>query len=590
MRILRDGSESGEMTLNQENGWQDSVYIATGLMLADGTVLDSGHDYTLAEPEGVKQHWELDIETVRPMLINGVQRMLVLVTDGGTGQYTIDGKQYNVKDAAGNGNAVTATNLRKSQLTLTKQVVDSTGAPFETDQLFAFSLTVTDAGGQPIRFSAWDPATQSTVTSLTVTGATADPQQPGVYSAASGSAFMVHLKAGWQLNLLDLASGSAYSISESTLPAGYTFSSASGGAVDGQTVSGTISAANQSYEVVFVNEAETTAIRVRKEWQDGNNQDGIRPASVSVQLYAGNTAVGSPVTLSQTNGWADGWDNLPAYADGQAIAYRVEETETDVITGTDGPGTYRWEVVSGEEDGEYIVRNWHTPEETEATVVKVWDDANNQDGKRPVSLTVTLSDGQTVTLNDNNNWTATITGLPKYADGQEITYTWTEGTLPEGYTLTGTATEGTVTTLTNSYTTYNQDPYSFKFTFTKQWQGAAEKSIDWVLHNPDGSTAHKKFNKKTISETEWRYEAWFPTAVDYYVEEIVPEGYTVKYENVGAHAEETDRCYNGGTIINYKIPKTGDAAPIWLWIGLVAAGLLGTLLVGRSAVKKRNRR
>ena len=90
------------------------------------------------------------------------------------------------------------------------------------------------------------------------------------------------------------------------------------------------------------------------------------------------------------------------------------------------------------------------PETVDATVKKVWDDANNQDGKRPESLTVTLSDGTEVTLNEENNWTATVTDLPKYADGEEIVYTWSEGTMPEGYTLTDISTEGTVTTLTNT--------------------------------------------------------------------------------------------------------------------------------------------
>ena len=62
----------------------------------------------------------------------------------------------------------------------------------------------------------------------------------------------------------------------------------------------------------------------------------------------------------------------------------------------------------------------YTPEKTEATVVKVWDDEDNQDGKRPSDLKVTLSNGTEVTLDAENKWTATVTGLPKYAKGEEI--------------------------------------------------------------------------------------------------------------------------------------------------------------------------
>jgi hypothetical protein len=98
------------------------------------------------------------------------------------------------------------------------------------------------------------------------------------------------------------------------------------------------------------------------------------------------------------------------------------------------------------------------------TVSKSWDDANNQDGKRPASLTVTLSNGTVVTLNEANGWEATVSDLPKYAGGQLINYTWTEGEMPDGYTLTDTSVNGTITTLTNSYT-----PEETEATVEKVW-------------------------------------------------------------------------------------------------------------------------
>ena len=90
--------------------------------------------------------------------------------------------------------------------------------------------------------------------------------------------------------------------------------------------------------------------------------------------------------------------------------------------------------------------NTHETATTEATVQKVWVDGNDQDGIRPETLVVTLSDGQTVTLNAGNNWQTTVTGLPKFANGEEIVYTWSETDVPEGYTLSDPSVNGTITT------------------------------------------------------------------------------------------------------------------------------------------------
>ena len=142
-----------------------------------------------------------------------------------------------------------------------------------------------------------------------------------------------------------------------------------------------------------------------------------------------------------------------------------------------------------------------------------------------------------------------------------------------------------------AHTTDPDEPgYDFRFTYTVQWQGGKEDSIDWTLYNPDGSVAHKKFNKKTVSETEWRYEAWLASGADYYIVENVPEGYKVLYQNVGAHADVTDRCYNGGTIINYKVPKTGDEANLALWLGMVLTGASALCYAALTSKRRKEER
>lgn len=125
------------------------------------------------------------------------------------------------------------------------------------------------------------------------------------------------------------------------------------------------------------------------------------------------------------------------------------------------------------------------------------------------------------------------------------------------------------------------------FTFKKVWQGDHEDSIDFTLYKADGSVYHHGFDKKVVSNREWRYNAWFSApAACYVIEKPIP-GYQTKYVNVGVYEHVTDRCCDGGTIINKKIPKTGDTADLALWAGLMLAGIAGlTTLV---LVKKRRK-
>ena len=82
----------------------------------------------------------------------------------------------------------------------------------------------------------------------------------------------------------------------------------------------------------------------------------------------------------------------------------------------------------------------------EASVTKVWNDNNNQDGKRPTGITVKLyvkaggaaaEEILETTLNEANNWKYTKTDHPKFKKGVAYTYYWTEETQLPGYTVEG---------------------------------------------------------------------------------------------------------------------------------------------------------
>lgn len=87
---------------------------------------------------------------------------------------------------------------------------------------------------------------------------------------------------------------------------------------------------------------------------------------------------------------------------------------------------------------------------TTQTVKKIWDDNNNSAEMRPTSLTCTLSNGMSVTLNDNNNWESTVIVPVHDTNNEEIVYTWQEETIL-GYRQTSVSIQNDVTTFTNQY-------------------------------------------------------------------------------------------------------------------------------------------
>ena len=171
---------------------------------------------------------------------------------------------------------------------------------------------------------------------------------------------------------------------------------------------------------------EETIYSVEKVWSDNENQDGKRPEDIKIQLKANGNNKGDLVALNTENGWKYTWSNLPKYENGKEITYTVEEQVPEGYTVSyDTTAT-----------GKTIITNTHTIEETTYSVEKVWNDNENQDGKRPTNVQVQLksngnNEGATITLNSENNWKYTWENLPKYNNGKEITST-VEEVVPEG--------------------------------------------------------------------------------------------------------------------------------------------------------------
>ena len=177
------------------------------------------------------------------------------------------------------------------------------------------------------------------------------------------------------------------------------------------------------YDIRNPHTPEVITIEGSKIWDDADDQDGKRPAGITVHLFANGTEVDSK-TVSEADGWSWKFENLDKYKDGVEIVYTLTEDAVD------GYST----VVDG-----FNVMNRYTPGVTSRTVNKVWDDAGNRDNLRPASIRVQLyaddeAYGDEVILSEANGWSYTWSDLAEKRNGKWITYRVAETVTVEGYT------------------------------------------------------------------------------------------------------------------------------------------------------------
>jgi len=306
---------------------------------------------------------------------------------------------------------------------------------------------------------------------------------------------------------------------------------------------------------------EVTKITATKTWADSDDQDGKRPADATVQLYKTvgetKTPVEGTVTVPKAGGTIHEWTNLPVYEGGVKIKYSVEETlpEKAVTDGYTKSGDGELIEAVSPDTGTVAITNSYTPEEIEATVIKVWDDNNNQDGKRPDDLEVALYadnvalEGKTVTLTEDNEWTDSIAHLPRFKNGgTEISYSWVEEDLSGiDYTQTGydvrNVTEegklvGTITTITNKHTPEETEAHVVKvWNDNDDKDGKRPSNVYIKLYSQAGEAEPKQVGNTIAlnADNGWKHD-WaeldkYEDGVElvYTVEEDpVPDEYTVE--------------------------------------------------------------
>ena len=382
----------------------------------------------------------------------------------------------------------------------------------------------------------------------------------------------------WQANFTDLdikADGKVidYTVKEVTVPKGYK---------DKVT-------ADKSNNVTITNSytPATTEISGTKTWKDNNNQDGIRPDSITVELLANGESTGNTQTVSVDTNWEYIFKDVPKYANGQEVIYTVREVNI--------PEGY-----TSEANGMDIT-NMHTPETTEVSGTKMWNDNENSVGLRPDSITVNLlANGIKVASQEvtaQSDWNYTFTDLPKYANGNEITYTVTEDTVAN-YTPTYNGYN-----ITNDYT-----PGETSVTVTKVW----DDNNDQDGIRPDAIQVQLYANGEKLGDVitltaadNWTY-TW--TKLDenltYTVKEVSDiEGYTAtvgEVENGNVTITNTHTPTTPGqsdnksdkkqdkNIIAALLPSTGDSDGFVLSIiGITIIVVIIAVFV-YSKVKKHN--
>lgn len=293
-----------------------------------------------------------------------------------------------------------------------------------------------------------------------------------------------------------------------------------------------------------------TTATVTKNWEDKNNQDGKRPGSIQVELLADGVSTNKTATLNADNEWSYTWKDLDEKSKGQDIVYTVKE-----LSNVDGYSSS----INDSNIGNVIITNKHTPETTEVNGTKVWDDKDNQDGKRPESVTVNLlKNGEKVdsqTVNATSNWSYAFSNLPKYENGQLIDYTVTEDHV-EDYSTTINGT-----TITNKYT-----PGKTTATVTKNWEdknnqdGQRPGSIQVELYANGKATGEKA----TLSESnDWTHtwqdldEKSQGKAISYTVKEL---------SNVNGYTSTIDDSNIGNVILtNTHKPETTKVEGKKVW-------------------------
>ena len=480
--LLRDNHPYGTsviLTKNSEGSLvaDKNTFISVGLIstvkennqIVDAIIREDGYDYTFNEIEAYYNgkrvstyHWDLLINTIHPMMVDKELKMLVkttnkefdgknVITENGKVKYVLmNGITYEVQDAPNGITTLSAVNSRRSNLNLTKEI----SGTVPTGTKFTFNVTIDSTDNEDIWFSIYESADSNTpiktdgiVTSVSDTVINKEFDEngefTGFYYVADNKPFAVNLETGWNLRITNLPIGSTYNIVEtlssdfrlinSFVQTGYRnpdtedhewiFEDADTNYTtvnkNNKTVEGNIYIGNRLYSVTYTNEHLITSISGQKIWLDGDNPDN-RPNNIIVNLYRNNTKLEGEEysrTLNNSNNWSYSFINLPKYEFN--TAGEIVSTYTYSVDEEDVPEGYRRSF-----DGSNIVNTLQTTVNGQ----KIWEDNDDNDEKRPESITVLLYrnneeepiDSLTIIPDEDGNWYYSFENLDMYDENNNL--------------------------------------------------------------------------------------------------------------------------------------------------------------------------
>ena len=313
------------------------------------------------------------------------------------------------------------------------------------------------------------------------------------------------------------------------------------------------------YTIKNTHKPEKMRIDGTKTWYDNNDQDGIRPTEIKIDLYA-DDVYKDTVTVKAQEGivWKYSFEDLDVYKNVNnkpvKIKYTVDEQDITVPEGHTG---YTKEIK------DYAISNTHDPATKTISGTKSWDDDNNRDGIRPGSVTINLladgepakySDGKAVepvTTNADKNWEYKFENLPLYKDGSPITYSITEDDV-EGYSPTLTSNSDVID-IKNTH-----EIERIKISGTKTWDdeddqdGKRPESIEFSLL-VDGQPATDEKGNAIPSVTTTADKGW---AWEFDNLPKNANGVAIEYEVIEKEIKEYDSDVHQVKDYEYEVTNT----------------------------------